>query len=857
MRMPRLLIVCLLLALGNIGESADAAELIQLTEKNFDALCPRGKEVDAIYGDWVLRNEHLVAVIAAPTTGRNANMTVRNVGAMLIDFTTRAAQSDQLSCFYPAGARYTFNDAASAVVTLDGRESALSSQQRFEARKLSITFKGPALKGEPSTATVTYSLGDGDAALGYQVELDNRSEAALSLPVQDLIRCDGKTFQFGNDEASKLFWAEERFFHQAYGLLPDGGVMQRGKDGRSLTITIGDDEDAENAANVEPGQSQRWAGKLVCSQGLPGVRSLARAVRDAQPSQSYQLALNARDGKVQHADVEFFRDGQSLGVVQSDLEGAIHMRLTPGNYALKIHSVGREPREHSINLGSSPLAESLTFQPASRISVQVTDDHGKPIATKLQLIGLGSTESPDFGPDTSDYGVKNLLYTADGKASAPIAPGQYTLIASHGPEYDAVTQTVEVTAGRVTQLQVQLRRSVDTTGWVSGEFHSHSTPSGDNVSSQRGRVLNLLAEHLEFSPCTEHNRIDTYAEHLTALGATKQMATCTGMELTGALLPVNHQNAFPLHRHPHVQDGGGPTTDSDPVVQIQRLAMWDDNSDKVVQTNHPNIPQILGDRDVDGTADEGFAKMFDFMDVIEVDPLEAIFTAPAVDLPPRDRSAQAAFHWMQLLNLGYHMPGVVNTDAHYNWHGSGWLRNYIASSTDDPAQVSTDEMVRVIQAGQMVMTTAPFLQVQLRAQLSGQAKKWSPGQHVSLGREPAKLWMRVQCANWYDINRVQVFANGRAHPQLNFTRVTHGQMFDESNVRFEAEIDLPELKEDTHLIVAAVGEGLKLGTVMGADRGQLPPIAVANPIYVDVDGGKFKPNGDNLGLPFMQRAAQP
>lgn len=835
-----------------IADELNAAELIQLTEKNFEALCPRGKEVDAIYGDWVLRNEHIVTVIGAPKAGRNANMTVRNVSGMLIDFTARAGQSDQLSCFYPAGNRYTFTDPASVVVIVDGRQVPLNAQPRFEARQLQVTFTGSPLKGQESQASVTYLLGDGDTGLGYRVELFNKTEAALPLPAQDLIRCDGATFKFGNEESSRLFWAEERFYHQAYGLLLESGTVQHGQDSRTLTIADATDTgDTAQANEVAPGKSRTWAGKLFCSQGLPGLRALAQAVADKLPTQTYQLKLNSRDGDVQQAEVEITADNKSLGIVSSDNEGLVRLRLTPGEYAVKIQAVGRDLREHTFKLGTSPLAESLTLHPASRVAVTVTDQAGRPLAAKLQFLGRGSTESPNFGPDTNDHGVRNLLYTANGKASAPIVAGQYEIIASHGPEYDMVTQTIEVRPGQSTQVRVQLNKSVDTTGWVSGEFHSHSTPSGDNTSMQRGRVLNLLAENLEFAPCTEHNRIDTYAEHLIALRATDQMATCTGMELTGSLLPVNHQNAFPLHRHPHVQDGGGPTTDADPIVQIQRLAMWDDNSDKVVQINHPNIPQILGDRDADGVADEGFGKMFDFMDVIEVDPLSAIFTTPTADLPPRDRSLHAAFYWMQLLNLGYHTPGVVNTDAHYNYHGSGWLRNYIASSTDDPAKISTEEMVRVIQAGNMVMTTAPFLQVELRAEVDGQPQRFNPGDRVALGTGPAKLWIRVQCANWYDINRVQVFANGRPHPQLNFTRTTHGQMFGNTAVRFEAEMVVPELKGDTHLIATAVGEGLTLGTVMGDDRGKLTPIAVANPIYVDVDGDKFKPNGDNLGVPFL------
>ena len=57
---------------------------------------------------------------------------------------------------------------------------------------------------------------------------------------------------------------------------------------------------------------------------------------------------------------------------------------------------------------------------------------------------------------------------------------------------------------------------------------------------------------------------------------------------------------------------------------------------------------------------------------------------------------------------------------------------------------------------------------------------------------------------------------------------------------------------DTHVIVAAIGEGLTLGPVMGPNYGgKLPPVAVANPIFVDRrwrDG--FTPNRDLLDVPL-------
>ncbi len=295
---------------------------------------------------------------------------------------------------------------------------------------------------------------------------------------------------------------------------------------------------------------------------------------------------------MKHARVELLRDGASLGTIESDAAGWVRADLGPGKYVAKITSLGRELREQAIELVDKPLTETISLPLASRVRATIVDGDGKPIAAKTQFLPLGDTPAPDFGPDAAIYAIRNVVYCANGQFEQAVAPGKYQVLVSHGPEYDADQQEIEVLPGASVQLKSTLKRSVTTHGWISSDFHSHSSPSGDNVSHQTGRVLNLLAEHIEFAPCTEHNRIDTYEDDLALLKATGAMATCTGIELTGSPLPINHQNAFPLHRHEHHQDGGGPTSDADPVKQIERLALWDSASSKVVQTNHPNIPQI-------------------------------------------------------------------------------------------------------------------------------------------------------------------------------------------------------------------------------------------------------------------------
>jgi hypothetical protein len=110
----------------------------------------------------------------------------------------------------------------------------------------------------------------------------------------------------------------------------------------------------------------------------------------------------------------------------------------------------------------------------------------------------------------------------------------------------------------------------------------------------------------------------------------------------------------------------------------------------------------------------------------------------------------------------------------------------------------------------------------------------------------AKLKVKVQCTDWIDIDRVQVLVNGRRRKDLNLTRQTHPDWFGTGVVKFDRTIEVP-LTEDAHLIVVAVGERFDLSTGYGTSpQSRLKPFAYHNPIFVDVDGGGFTPNGDLL-----------
>ena len=121
------------------------------------------------------------------------------------------------------------------------------------------------------------------------------------------------------------------------------------------------------------------------------------------------------------------------------------------------------------------------------------------------------------------------------------------------------------------------------------------------------------------------------------------------------------------------------------------------------------------------------------------------------------------------------------------------------------------------------MSNGPFLEVTLNGAL--------PGAELRV-QGKATLKVRVQCAPWIDVDRVQVLVNGRPDPALNFTRAASSEGFrtGAEPVRFEREIPLA-LDRDAHIIVVATGESSRLGPFHGGYASQLPTAVTQPDLY--------------------------
>lgn len=817
--------------------SLPAAELAILTPETWQEFAPAGKEVDAIYGDIVLRNNRLTAVVAQPLPTRNANMTVKNVGGCLIDFTSRENGNDQLGAFFPLGKETNWR-------TVHTKPEFPNPEVRVKAASVSVIFTA-VLKENEVSAETTYTLADDADCLLVETRLLNTSESLKKVLAKDETRCDGTGYLKGS--TGRLTWFYERWWDAAYGIIDAEHTTQYPAGVKAVA-----DLDKKPAANEYTVPVQ---GSVTLSRRLYvdfDLRRLQRRVDPMRWKDDGLAQLKVADDAAKPVGLAFVEvsvKNKRLTAGKVDADGTFTAPIDEAA-EVTVSSPAHQPLTRPWTKGEHAAVKLPT---AGTVVAAITNADGGPTPCKVQFRGNGDTKDPFFFDKSGEHAVGNLYYSHDGKFELAIPPGTYDCTVSYGPEYDIVEQELTVEPGSKAALSAKLVRSVQTPGFLSADFHSHSSPSGDNVSSQFGRVLNLLCEHIEYAPCTEHNRLSTYTPHLKRLGVEHLLGTCVGMELTSRPLPTSHFNAFPLKLHEHRQDGGGPVADPDPELQVAHLAMWDDRSAKVIQQNHPDIGWLFYDKDGDGKPDSGFfTNALPHIDVVEIHPPHEIFLKPLLGDGDKQQN-NTIFNWLQLLNQGHRLPGVVNTDAHYNIHGSGWLRIYFESPTDDPAKVTTDDVVHAAEHGHIVMTNGPYLEV--RATTSDGKKETSdgPGGDLIAADGKVQLKIRVQCANWLDVDRVQVFVNGRPDPKLNFTRKDNADAFQDGVLKFERTLEL-DLKADAHLIVATIGDGHSLGHVMGPDHGKDKPCAVSNPIYIDLDGRGFTPNKDTLGAPLPTKA---
>ncbi|MES2594539.1 MAG: CehA/McbA family metallohydrolase [Verrucomicrobiota bacterium] len=787
---------------------------------------PKGKEADGIRGDFVLRSDMVEALVSQNAPLRRANMSTfygpDGVSpGCLYDLTIRGANNDQLVCYGPSG-----HGQVSYVKVVPSKDAT-------EAIVESVTTAG---KNGGVFKRHEYRVKDGVQGIFITTTLRNETDKPQKVNTKD----DFTRFDTSGTSADGIYWVD--------------AINPAHKCGYALA-TLKSTIVGQKGDTIELAPSQEVVIERILTVGI----SPAEAVGEARAAKGDKVALirgQIIDGKTEPVTTATIQvpDGKKAIPGYTDAKGFYTLKLPIGPVELAIEDLGRVRTPLPLTVTESGFtAPKLVLNPASLIRFEITDESGKPIPCKAHFEPLDK-DAPklDLGPKWRAHGCVDQYHSENGHFTQQLPAGKYHVVVVRGPEYSHLAQEVTLANGQEFVFKGTLKHLVDTKGWISSDFHNHSTPSGDNVCDTDGRLINLAVEHIEFAPTTEHNRLYDWEPIIKSLSLDPYIKTVKGMELTGSR---QHFNAFPFEPEPFLQDGGAPVWNDDPRITALTLRRWQgERADRWIQFNHPDLSNMFVDRDGDGLEDGGFVGVGAMIDGSETENgpgTDILADAPFKLNRPKGSLAMKAspvreFIWRQLLNQGLRVTAVGVADAHSVYgNGVGCWRGYIPSSTDEPAKIEWSEIGPRVKKGNLVLSTGPFLEV------TTQNGKIAGDDDRALGGIDLKV--RVQCTDWMDIDRVQVLVNSRAVEKLNFTRTSHPQMFQDGVVKFDQTIHVP-LQHDAHLIVVAIDEDGDSKTCFGtSDYAKMRPCAYNNPIYVDADGSGFKPNGDTLGydLPAM------
>lgn len=779
---------------------------------------PRGKEADGIVGDFVLRNDRVELLVSHNAPLRRANMSTF-YGAngitpgCLFDLGLRGASNDQIVIFAPLNQR---GPVSHVRLAKDGKDGTAEVETFVDAAR-----------NRGLLERHTYQLGDADQGVLITSTLRNEGTEPRDGSLEDTWTRFARTGTTGairwadaEDPADKCGYA--------YAFLPDDqGQFPNPK----LDLAPGTELTVRRflAVGISPAEA---VGIVAAKLGPVGHLHLRVLDQDRQPVPTARI------------DIPW---GTNSVPAYPDSAGLVHLALSPGAKEIRVADLGRPEVTLSLEVVADTVhTNEVILSPASRIAFDITDPEGRGLPCKVQFRGTNGTPNPALGPALRAHGCVDQYHSAHGRFEVAIPPGSYQVVVTRGIEYSHLSRLITLAPGQPLAFAGTLRRLVDTTGWVSADYHNHSTESGDNTCGTADRLINLAAEHIEFAPTTEHNRLFDWRPLIRKLGLEQELQTVPGIELTGS---GAHMNSFPFEPKPHEQDNGAPTWNRDPRITALTLQRWQgEDPHRWSQINHPDMVENFFDRNLDGRVDGGFVNLAEMIDAVETENFttqDILPNAPFRVFRGAGGREQVAFNrafiWFQLLNQGARFWATAVSDAHSVYgNGVGGWRVYAPSASDRPAEIDWRENVQHAKAGRTMLTTGPFLQVRL--------SDGTPPGGLSRLPQPCKLHVRVQCTDWIDIDRVQVLVNGRRPAQLNFTRASHPSLFSDATVKFDQAIEL-NLAQDAHLVVVAMGEGFDLSTGYGTSvQAKMKPCAYHNPIFVDVDGNGFQPNGDTLGF---------
>ncbi len=586
-------------------------------------------------------------------------------------------------------------------------------------------------------------------------------------------------------------------------------------------------------------------------------------------------------------------------------DGAYSLGLPAGTYEVTATSPGRTTWTASVTVPEAGITKDVAFAAAGRITLSIDEVDGAdlgtattigPVPGKASLICLDDAGGSDKAIEESDYGcvrgvgdgvadtdkwcelgmypmgngkggLCTMLNSVHGTAATiALKPGHYKVVVSRGPEYEQhVFQDIEVKAGETATVAAKLFHSVDTTGYLSADFHQHTFGSLDSGMSPWDKMAANVDEGVEIAAATEHDMVHSFEGNITAMNVGAQLHGLNGDEVS--VNTVGHFNFLGWEGWLVMPDGtagnmlpfagtklfsGLTQPELTAIIRtIPGVTLWQMNHPRSVGSGYNAFIEF--DPTTGGTYNSAEPMNWDY-DMMETKEdigtpahyLESNDAAVKVQAARGSGDIPTMHDWFAWLNTGHPITAVSNSDSHFRNHGVGWGRNLLRLGTKTPATVTTADITAAVKAQQVVVSYGAFVQTFVDG-----VERMGPTEMVTPKVDgTVTIHVKAQAPTWMDLAGLEIYGNGRPVP----LDLVDGKLVQKTGDLTGAALAtvLPiagqpangALRADVDVVLKPVVDTWYVVVVRGG--GTLQPLtggtpdAYTNALYVDVDGGGFK-----------------
>ncbi len=539
---------------------------------------------------------------------------------------------------------------------------------------------------------------------------------------------------------------------------------------------------------------------------VPGARVVAGPLNPAQTE-------ILEPSSIWVTDANGFYSGklvQGTYGVAASLQGALY---EPGG------PTATKPKANVVSITASNTTTKDVALPATgRVRVNVVDHLNAPLPARVSVVGFDpSPEIPipfaegpvsgttglfrDVTKDSMQYGITWVAYAgANGVAEFNLEPGTYEIFVSRGTEYSLFQQSTVVGSGpfgTVTNtVNAQLVKVLDTTGFISSDYHVHMLDSPDSRINRSNRVHSMAGEGVDNLIITDHDALPDPAPLIASLGLAPFLHSTIGEEITS--FDYGHFNAYPQARDPVPPSGGStdfggaaPVGDDFPSkghfnltpAQLQNEAknklktgggLQNAGLTTVVHVNHIDShfqPLQINTAAQPPTSLSGASASFFRLDPMVPNFFNANFEGLELwNGSGRGDQDQFLFErmgiWMNLLNQGIPMTFIADTDTHtfFDLETAG-ARTWTPTSTgsDAPNQILDNDIGTAIDAGKALGGQGIYVKTRLvDTETTNEANfEWSGSTLVTATDGTVNLEIDVQAPTWASYDRIEIYTNAQ------------------------------------------------------------------------------------------------